>query len=309
MILFPSQLGETLNGRPHRMDRRFGRAMLNPHYRNVTVDPFSEILVDSGAFQKKDMINRLTPEQAFKRQRRFEFDRRPIDGRPWRFVTYDCLRGVDEALIETESGISRIKVRGSEETAREAVHLTVEAAEYYASRAEDVEGGIAYSAQGATIRQYMACVRQLLALARPGKDWLALGGFCILGVNRKLLPQFLETCELVAPLAHQRGLEQVHVLGVAFPDALLPASAIFRKWGLRFSTDTSGFELQAVNGKEWNAANIGDCSGRRRGGPYLHRYSKAQKYSGPAPTPLGMYNPCELLALNLSRFIEWAAPL
>lgn len=309
MDLFPSQLHDALNGRPHRMDRRFGRAMLNPHYQTVTVDPNTEVLLDSGAYQKKDMLNRLTPERAFKRQRQFEADRGPIDGRPWRYVTYDCLRGVDEDLRETETGIERIKVRGSEASAAPAVALTIEAAEYYASRTQDVEGGIAYSAQGATIDQYERCVRVLLDLARPGIDWLALGGFCIIGRNRKLVPQFLETCERVAPLVRARGLSQVHVLGVAFPDALVPSAAIFRKWGIRYSTDTSGFELQAIGGKVWDRRNIGDCSGRRRGSPFRHVYTKAQKFSGPEPTPPGMYNPCELLGLNLERFIEWATPL
>lgn len=310
MILYPSKLHDVLNGRPFLPDRRWRRAMVNPHYQGITVAPDAEILCDSGAFQKKDMIARLSPGRAFKRQREFEYRARPEGGRPWRYVTYDCLRGVDEALVESDSGLGivRIKKRGDEESAREAVRLTIEAAEYYHSRASDLEEGIAYSAQGASVEQYLGCVRALLDLATP-RDWLALGGFCIIGRNRKLIPQFLETCEKVAPLVRAKGIEQVHVLGVATPQALAPAAAIFRVAGLRFSTDTSGFELQAINGKEWCPELIGDCSGRRRGGPYWHRYTKAQKHSGPTETPPGMYNPGELVQLNLERFIEWAEPL
>lgn len=309
MIIIPSKNHDWLNYRAQDVDRRFGRAMVNPHYQSISVCPRAEILVDSGAFQKKDMQNRLTPEQAFKRQRKFEYDRRPPDGRPWRFVSYDCLRGVDEELVQTASGVSRIKTRGSATTAAPAVALTIEAAEYYRKRADDVEGGIAYSAQGATVEQYLACVRALLDLARPGKDWLALGGFCIIGMQRSLLPQFLETLLQVAPLVRVAGLEQIHVLGVAFPDALVPAAAICRREGIRFSTDTAGFELQAINGCEWDERNIGDRTGRRRGSPYRHIYGPEQKWNSVSPTPSGHYNPGELLVQNLERVIEWATPL
>lgn len=284
--------------------------MVNPHYRSINLDIFTEVLVDSGAYQKKDMLKRLTPERAFKRQREFEFERRPIDGRPWRLMSYDCLRGVDEELREDEQGITRMKVRGSEETAAPAVALTIEAAEYYAKRAPDVEGGVALSAQGATVPQYLACARTLVELARPGLDWLALGGFCIIGRNRKLIPMFLEICETVAQMCRARGIVQVHVLGVACPEAVIGAAAIFRRSGVRLSTDTSGFELQAINGRVWHAANLDDRSGRRRGGPYKHEFkSSSLKYSGPEPTPPGMYNPCELLELNVERFAAWAGAL
>lgn len=309
MIIIPSKNHDWLNYRAQDVDRRFGRAMVNPHYQSISVCPRAEILVDSGAFQKKDMQNRLTPEQAFKRQRKFEYDRRPPDGRPWRLVSYDCLRGVDEELVQTASGVSRIKTRGSATTAAPAVALTIEAAEYYRKRADDVEGGIAYSAQGATVEQYLACVRALLDLARPEKDWLALGGFCIIGMQRSLLPQFLETLSQVAPLVRAAGLEQIHVLGVAFPDALVPAAAICRRESIRFSTDTAGFELQAINGCEWDERNIGDRTGRRRGSPYRHTYGPEQKWNSISPTPSGHYNPGELLVQNLERVIEWATPL
>jgi len=283
--------------------------MVNPHYQNLTVCPKASIIMDSGGFQKSDMINRCTPQAAFKRQRSFEYNKRPDGGLPWRYVTYDCLRGVDEEIVtDAEGGISRIKQRGSEETAEPAVRETIFSAEYYASRRDDVEGGFAYAAQGATVAQYMRCVRALLDLARSD-DWLALGGFCIIGRNRKLVPQFLETCAAVAPLLKKKGTPQVHVLGVGFPDALVPSAQIFRSYGIQYSMDTSGMELQAINGREWHRDNIGDRSGRRRGGPYRHRWTKAQKHSGPTDTPPGFYNPCELALTNIERITEWAMDL
>jgi len=309
MILFPSKNHDWLNYRVQDVDRRFGRAMVNPHYQSLTLCPRAEILCDSGAFQKKDMVNRLTPEAALKRQLLFQFYKRPVGGRPWRLVTYDCLRGVDEELVEVDGHVSRIKQRGSEESAQFAVNETVLAATYYAKRCDDIEGGIAYSVQGATVSQYMHCARPLLELARPGRDWFALGGFCIIGRNRKLVPQFLETLDKVAPAVRRRGLTNIHVLGVAFPEALVPAATICRREGLILSTDTAGFELQAINGKVWDASNIADRSGRRRGGPYRHLYLKHQKHNAMTPTPAGHYNPGELLVTNVERFIEWATPL
>lgn len=66
IILFPSKNHDTLNYRPQDVDRRFGRAMVSPHYQSVSLHPDAEVLCDSGAFDKKDMARRLTPEQAFK---------------------------------------------------------------------------------------------------------------------------------------------------------------------------------------------------------------------------------------------------
>lgn len=309
MILFPSKLHDTLNYRTHDVDKRFGRAMFNVHYQNVTAHPDAEILVDCGAFQKKDMINRLTPEAAFKRQRQFEFDRRREGGRPWRYMHYDCLRGVDEAIVDKDGKAERIKRRGNDDEAAPAVALTIEAAEYYAKRAADVEGGIAFSAQGSSLGQYMYCVSALLDLIRPGKDWLALGGFCIIGNHLSLIPQFHRTVEKVAPLAKRKGIEQVHVLGVFKPGALVPAARTFRRYGIKFSTDTSGVEQQSIFGKKWDVENLSDFTGRRRGGAYRKAYEKHHKHNAMTPTPPGHYNPCELLMENLEKAIAWASPL
>ena len=279
MLFYPSMNHSRLNGRPWRPDLWVGRAMTNPHYpvREVT----GEELMDSGAFQVRDLAQRETPNFALDRQIKAARGRRP------RLVHYDCLLGVDEAL----EGGRRVKRRGSEESAAEAVRLTIEGAEAYARRALEVEGGFAYSAQGATIPQYLRCADALLEILDPSRDWLALGGFCIIGRNTTLIPQFLQTLAEVAPRAKRRGVQRLHLLGVTTVRALPQAAAIARREGLEISTDSSSIEVNSVMGKVFE-------------GGWRKVYGPADKPRGPDILP-GQYHPAELGEANVRRFTAW----
>ena len=69
MIFYPSKTHDRLNGAPFPVEAINGRAMLNPHYR-ATLAPGTRYIIDSGAFQERDMRNRLQPWTALDRQLR-----------------------------------------------------------------------------------------------------------------------------------------------------------------------------------------------------------------------------------------------
>lgn len=293
----PSKNHDRLNGEEFSPEEVTGSCMVSPHHRSVSVRPGVRVMADSGAFHKHDMLLRLTPKAALDRQLAFEKSRRR-DGAA-RFpdgfeyvVTYDMLVGVDEAIVDGE----RVKRRGTEETAARAVKETLESAVHYYWRRHQVRGGIAYAAQGATLRQYMQCVRLLLPIMRPGRDILALGGFCIIGMQSSLKPLFVEVCRAVAPMLAARGIHRVHVLGVCVCDALIAAIEAFSAHGIELTTDSSSIERNSIWGKIWSAENM--RRGRARMSPWRKMYSVEDKAAR-------AYSPARLSIENIRRYADW----
>lgn len=269
--------------------------MVGPHHRSVSVAPGIRVRCDSGAFKKEDMVNRLRPAQALRRQLVFEASVTG-GGRP-RFpdgfdyiVTYDMLVGVDEAIVDGE----RVKRRGSEESAELAVASTVAAARLYHRARRFIRGGIAYACQGVTPRQYLRCVRAVLPLIRPGRDILALGGFCIIGMQPQLKPLFAEVCHEVAPLLRDHGVHEVHVLGVFVHDALCMAIQEFCRVGVEVVTDTSSVEVNSTMGKVWSEENMLRWKGAS---PWEHVYGPEDK--------MVHYHPADLAMENIRRASTW----
>lgn len=294
VLFYPAKVNDTLNGLPFEPERAAGmRAMVNPLY-PATVAPGTRVVCDSTAFQT--MLERLTPRQALDRQLAYERSttrdgrRRFPDGFE-ALVSYDMLVGVDEAIEERDGELAPVKRRGTEETAAEAVRQTIASAEVYHRERHRIAGAVAYAAQGATLRQYMGCVRALLDLLGP-RDWLALGGFCIIGMQASLKPFFLAVCREVAPLAHRAGIRRVHVLGVCVVDVLLAARAIFAAEGIEFSTDSSSLELNSIMGRVWSEEHL-----LHQRSPWKQVYTAEQKGAG--------YKPAELAEANVRRFAAW----
>lgn len=170
MIFYPSKNNNRLNGQPFAPDVVTGRAMVNPHY-PVLLDPGTEALMDSGAFQD-DGINQpcLQPWAALARQLAYErwLSWQITGGPDWHFhglVTYDQMFGVDEQMIDGK----KVKARGSPETARPAVDETLRSAVYYASQRHRIRGSLLFAAQGINPDQYIDdCVLPMLDVMRPG---------------------------------------------------------------------------------------------------------------------------------------------
>lgn len=290
MLFYPSKNNNRLNGARFDPDLVTGRAMVNPHYR-VLVAPGTRYLIDSGAFQERDMHARLQPWAALDRQLRLEAQIE-LSGGPEHaeaIVTYDMIDGVDEALQDGQ----RVKRRGDEQTATLAVRETIRSARYYKSQEHRVRGGIAYACQGVTPRQYVACAEQIIPLIRPGRDMFAFGGFCIIGMQPRLKAVFYETLAATLPLLRAAGVARAHLLGVTVTDAITHAADAARAYGITLSTDSSGPERNAAAyGRGFSAH---PCPGFRQ------VYQPAQKFID--------YHPCTFALESIGSYDRWASTL
>lgn len=306
MLFYPSKNNNRLNGREFNPDAATGRAMLNPHY-PVRVAPKTRYVIDSGAFQERDMRNRLPPDKALARQMRMVWRIRDERGpeHPEAVVTYDMLLGVDEGFRdertreitfaptpEQAKHCVRVKTRGTEASAEPAVRETIAAAKVYAEALKTAPFAVAYAAQGATPGQYLECVKAVLEAARP-MDWLALGGFCIIGRVPSLKPLFAETIRTVLPYAKARGVARAHLLGVTVSDAIVDFAAQCRENGIEGSTDSSGPEQNAaVFGKRF------ETTGRPRWVPHHRREGKNVTYF-----------PADWAIEQIKEYTKWISPL
>lgn len=285
MLFYPSKNNNKLNTKPFQPDLITGRAMVNPHYK-VTVERDAKIIVDSGAFQEDGIKRRrVTPEQALNRQLAYEQRLQAIHGDDWHFeavVTYDQMFGVDEHVIDGK----KVKKRGTLESATHAIAETIKSAEYYASQRSYIQGKIAFASQGINPDQYLGCVLALLDLMYPS-DWLAFGGFCIIGKVPRLKPVFYETLERVIPVAKRHNITRFHVLGVTVNDSIAIANSIAKRHGVTISTDSSSIEINSIMGRVMN----------KETGHWANVYSKAEKYV--------QYWPCELAHQNIEAYDTW----
>jgi hypothetical protein len=312
-MFYPGKVHGSLNGLPFAPEAAAGlRVMVNPFYPSIRETggvglpllPGTRAVCDSQAFQtwktrrigkRRTARERMTPWEAMLAQLAFQ-DRLRAEGCGASFefeavVTYDKL--VDEAVVNGK----QVKRRACETDAEGMVEETLRSAYVYKHH-EDAFGGsaIAYAAQGATLRQYMECVRALLPLMRPGHDWLALGGFCIIGMHPTIKPLFIAICREVAPLLRRHGIHRAHVLGVCVCDALREACAIFAAHGVAFSTDSTSMEMNALIGKEWHEDNMLTTA---KGSAFIKRHGKADKRIG--------YHPADLAMRNIENFTAWLA--
>lgn len=318
-MFYPGKVHAAINGRrftPEEAADLF--VMVNPFYPNLLPPrvkrgsdafrwnappllPGTRAICDSQAFQTwetrvigtpRTKRERMTPWEAIEAQLAFE-DRLRADGCGPDFsfeavVTYDKL--VDEAVVDGE----QVKRRACEVDAEGMVEETLRSAYVYKHREDDFAGAIAYAAQGATLRQYIDCVRALLPLMRPGRDWLALGGFCIIGMHPSLKPLFVAICREVAPLLKLHGIHRVHVLGVCVCDALREACAIFAEHGIEFSTDSTSMEQNAIMGKVWHEDHMETTA---KGSAFIKRFGKESKRID--------YHSADLAMENTRHFARW----
>lgn len=296
-MFFPCKNHDTLNGKSFDPEVVSGRVMVNPHYQNITLwDETKEVMIDSGAFQERDMLNRVSPLEAISRQTglmsRLMYQRRTVVPQ-FKLVIYDKLVGVDEAIIDGK----RVKKRGTDETAQSAVEETLQSGKCYAQNRHLLNSAsIVFSSQGVSTEQYYGCAKQLISLMREG-DIFAFGGFCILGRKSSLLPQFKETVRAVLPLLKQHGVRRAHLLGVGVHTGLEFAYAEAARYGVAMSTDGSYVELNSVHGKVWDLRNKELTKTRT---PWRRVYTKEQK-----KREIGGYHPCDLAMANIERFAEW----
>ena len=199
-------------------------------------DPADVIaLLDSGAFSDP-LDRRLTPGGALARQLAWEERASARWGGPFRahaLVSYDLL------IDETWTDEGRQKRRWSLGEAEWAVHQTIEAAHYLASQRTRLwPRRLVLSCQGVDPLQYLACAEAILQVATPD-DWVGLGGWCIIGRHKRLLPALWTTLRLVLPRVAAAGVGHVHLFGVLWQPALGGLVWLADQLGLTVSSDST----------------------------------------------------------------------
>lgn len=202
-------------------------------------------LLDSGAFTDPPH-GRLHLAGALTRQLAWEARAARAMGAPgWRA---EALVSYDRLIDETWQGGQREKRRWSLAAAKEAVRETVEAAAYLSSRRPGLAPRqLVLACQGVESGQYRECAQGVLRHAAPG-DWLGLGGWCLLGRAKKLLPEFLRSCRATLPLAADAHVARVHLFGVLWEPALAALLWLCDRVGLECSCDSAAPVLACTRG-------------------------------------------------------------
>lgn len=218
----------------------YGRTIETKRVNCVTVpDEVEEVLLDSGAFSDK-LDERLSFEEAKHRQiahaYRFQYSKRVCY-----LASYDLL--IDEKWSQDGE---RSKKRWQPVEAEFAVQETVAAARYLARERRALHGvfgrriGLALSAQGVEVEQYLRCARQIVPLMEDG-DIFGLGGWCITGLQPDLmLPSFRAILREVIPYLGSQGVKHAHLWGVCHPEALGEFLSLCVQADIQPSTDSSG---------------------------------------------------------------------
>ena len=218
----------------------YGRTLQTKSVNYVRIAPETRVVIqDSGAFCDGPG-QRLTFAAAHKRQvehaARFDYD--------WRLshrASYDM-------LIDEHWGTDgrRSKCRWTENEAWEACIETIRAAAFLSAHREGIP--CILSAQGITASQYLKCVQGILPYLRDG-DMLGLGGFCIVGLQHRLLPIFRQVIHEVVPFVASEGVKHIHLWGCLYAPALGELLYLCDQHCINLSVDSVGPSLRPVFGR------------------------------------------------------------
>lgn len=202
----------------------------------VKIAPDVKVLQDSGAFSDS-LKQRLSVECAMERQEIHAIRQKYANQIEYQ-VTYDLL------IDETWTDHDRKKRRWSVEDAEWAVEETVSAAKYYSKNSIR---NLCLSLQGVNSEQYVRCAERVLEY-RDTQDIIGLGGWCILGIQKGLYPDFVRTLELLFPLLERSGVQRVHIFGVLWARALGSLLWMADQYGIQVSTDSTGPVIRPIKG-------------------------------------------------------------
>jgi len=217
----------------------YGRTERTRKKNSVRVPTNTVVLSDSGAFSDGPNSRLPIPDalvRQIKHASQYKYDD-CLDA----FASYDLL--IDEKWHE---GI-RSKQRWSEQDAWDAVDETVAAARYLSSQRHLIPcESLVISAQGVTPEQYLECVQRIAPTFNDG-DILGLGGWCIMGIRKKLIHSFRPTIRMVVPFAAQ-FTKRIHIWGVLYAPALGNLLWLCDQYGIKLSTDSTGPTVRPARG-------------------------------------------------------------
>lgn len=292
VAFWPSKIRNRLNRLPWVPELITGRVCVSPHYPGVKVEPGTETLMDSGAFQDVADNQRLSFPAALDRQFKAE---KQLGAPVRRIVTYDRL--IDEKFVNGR----QVKDRWGVAEAETAVDETIAAAQYLAGMREVLDGRqIVFGCQGVTVEQYARCAAAVLEVARPG-ECFGFGGFCIVGQRPRsktadgitFLDQFGQVVTRVMPMIAARGMREAHLFGVTYRPALVLAVEAAKPYGIRLSCDSSAIEVRsAIVGGVWSETD----------GRFTEYLPRAAKWSHASEeVPEGFWHPNLLARENIGR--------
>ena len=85
-------------------------------------------------------------------------------------------------------------------------------------------------------------------------DVLGLGGWCILGMQLRWIPEFWRTMWQIIPSAGQLGVQRVHIFGVMLAKALGGLLWLCDQYDIQLSTDSAGPSKRPAFG-QWGYAD------------------------------------------------------
>jgi hypothetical protein len=203
-----------------------GAACWSPLYPPCGTLPPREVLLDSGAYSDQSHEHRLTFSASLERQLNWEKKAQLLWGDNFRvgtLVAYDFLLNHDHLS-----------------DASQRIDITIQANHYLASQRDFLAPRrLCFPIQGSQPSEYVASLEAILCDLRAG-DVLGLGGWCIIGRRRTMLPDLEETCKKCLPLARERGVKHCHIFGVLWLPALYVVEREALKLGMTTSTDSAG---------------------------------------------------------------------
>jgi len=229
-----------------------GRSFRTKTETRVRLPPNTQVLQDSGAFQDS-IDNRLSFQNALDRQiahaAKYHYQ---VDAR----ISYDLL--IDESWQDG----TRLKRRWSVQDAEHAIGQTIAAARFLSENRHDIPH-LVLSLQGVNARQYLDCAERVVGFCDPQRDWIGLGGWCIIGkLPSQMMPVFRDTIIELIPFLAKQQIQRVHILGVLYPQALGELLWLCDQHGMILSTDSAGPQLKPCFG-DWGYGDWRDNDYKR----------------------------------------------
>lgn len=217
----------------------------------VRLPPDTKVLLDSGAFTDGPGL-RLGFQAALRRQVEHAKKWKYAKQVEW-IVAYDQL--IDEKWIDGK----RYKSRWLPHEAESAVNTTIDACRYYVLQRLAIASLFGHSVslvlpvQGVNARQQFECAKTIMPLL-ASNDILGLGGWCILGMQQRWMPEFWRTMWWIVPEAGRLGVQRVHIFGVMLASALGGLLWLSDQYGIQLSTDSAGPSKRPAFG-DWGYAD------------------------------------------------------
>lgn len=226
-------------------DQILGDRQFSPLYPGrIIIDPLLiHKMLDSGAYTDRDQ--RIPCEDALARQLAFERISETLWNSKWNGVARIFQPWLSEILCSYDWIIPQGL---GADAAAPRLKETIANARFLASRRESLAPRqLMLICQGKDPQQYAECLSRILEFAQPC-DMIGFGGWSWLGRRRSRngLNRFLETISLCVPLLEQAGVQELHLMGVAWRAALGPLLYLCDRTGIRLSADTTTLVRAAV---------------------------------------------------------------